>query len=298
MEQTYSKQTLVQAGFDITKILMDMASRENDGNSFLRSYLDNLTSEDGIYKKQSEALQDFSDTSLRIRDTTQEILESIQKSSVKIDGIYSQLEELNRKMDEIQKKRHEMDREMNELEEFIKKIRGFVENIQNISDQTNLLSFNASIEAAHAGSAGAGFRIIANEVKKLSEQMRSTSLDIGQHIEELNRRVVTVVRSNAQYDEFLNQIRSLTKDSSSSLEEIKTDSMHNADATESMYQDIKANQENIMRSSKEVEHSNIMQVNEIVRRETEASIMMNDRLSFLLQMNNLFDYIQNHKIEE
>ena len=74
--------------------------------------------------------------------------------------------------------------------------------------------------------------------------------------------------------------------------------MHNADATESMYQDIKANQENIMRSSKEVEHSNIMQVNEIVRRETEASIMMNDRLSFLLQMNNLFDYIQNHKIEE
>ena len=41
-----------------------------------------------------------------------------------------------------------------------------------------------------------------------------------------------------------------------------------------------------------------MQVNEIVRRETEASIMMNDRLSFLLQMNKLFDYIQNHKIEE
>ncbi|MCR5763885.1 MAG: hypothetical protein K6G00_10945 [Treponema sp.] len=298
MEQNYTKQTLVKAGFDIIKVLMDMAETENNGNSFLKKYLDSLTSENGIYKKQSEALQNFSKTSSKIEDTTHSILESIQNSSLRIDSISEQFEQLNSKMEEIQAKRHEMDQKMKELEEFIKKIRTFVQNIQNISDQTNLLSFNASIEAAHAGSAGAGFRIIANEVKKLSEQTRTTSDEITRHIEDLSSRIGTVIKGNSQYDDFLNQIKELTQTSSKSLEDIKQDSMNNARDTESMYQDICTNQENIMRSSQEAEEASISQVKEIAARSTENSITTNDRLSFLLQMNKLFTYIQTHTIEE
>lgn len=297
MEQNYTKAQLVQAGFDITKVLTDMATRENEGNSFLKTYLRNLTSEDGIYRKQSDALQDFSSTSQKIEDTTHEILESIQNSSAKIDGIAAKFDELNRKMDEIQAKRHEMDKKMKELEEFIKKIKGFVQDIQDISGKTNLLSFNASIEAAHAGTAGAGFRIIANEVKKLSELTKTTSDSISRHIEDLTSHVSAVVSGNAQYDDFLNQIRELTETSSTAFEDIKRDSQNNALATESMYEDIKTNQENIVRSSKEVADSNIKQVEEIARRETEASITTNDRLSFLLEMNKLLTYMNSHKIE-
>ncbi len=298
MEKTYTKQTLVKAGFDITEVLTDLATHDNEDAAFLKAYLDSLTSEDGIFKKQTDALQAFSRTSQSIEDTTHNILDSITNSSRKIDSISSQFEELNKKMEEIQVKRREMDQRMKELEEFIKKIRGFVQNIQNISDQTNLLSFNASIEAAHAGSAGAGFRIIANEVKKLSEQTRTTSEDITHHIEDLSTRIGTVIKGNSQYDDFLTQIKELTQTSSKSLEDIKQDSQNNARDTESMYQSMKQNQENIVRSTKEVEEANIKQVQEIAARSTENSITTNDRLSFLLQMNKLFTYIQTHSIEE
>ena len=56
------------------------------------------------------------------------------------------------------------------LGEQVKGIGDFLGEISNIAFQTSLLSLNASVEAARAGEAGAGFAIVAREVKDLSEQ--------------------------------------------------------------------------------------------------------------------------------
>ena len=61
--------------------------------------------------------------------------------------------------------------------------------IEDISDQTNLLSLNASIEAARAGDSGLGFAVVAEEIRKLSEGSRNSVALINQMITELRQNV-------------------------------------------------------------------------------------------------------------
>ncbi|MCR5686394.1 MAG: PAS domain-containing protein [Lachnospiraceae bacterium] len=64
-----------------------------------------------------------------------------------------------------------------------------INSIQTIANQTNLLSLNASIEAARAGDAGRGFAVVAQEVQNLSNSTKSTTNDIANILGEMNTSV-------------------------------------------------------------------------------------------------------------
>lgn len=70
-------------------------------------------------------------------------------------------------------------------------------HVAGISRQTNLLSLNASIEAARAGQHGKGFMVVAGEVKELSNQAGQATAEIGDTIEKLNKEL-SALRSNAE----------------------------------------------------------------------------------------------------
>ncbi|EKQ53599.1 MULTISPECIES: methyl-accepting chemotaxis protein [unclassified Clostridium] len=87
----------------------------------------------------------------------------------------------------------------------ILKINKIVDVINSIAEETNLLSLNASIEAARVGEAGRGFAVVAEEIRKLADQSKSSSNDINKLIKDISEETNTVVNTTNEVNEDLKQ---------------------------------------------------------------------------------------------
>ena len=83
--------------------------------------------------------------------------------------------------------------------------------IQNIASQTNLLSMNAAIEAAHAGDSGKGFAVVADEIRKLAETAGSQGKSITQVLTSLKGSIDNVILSTGSAQEQFENVFELTQ---------------------------------------------------------------------------------------
>ncbi|MGK7896947.1 MAG: methyl-accepting chemotaxis protein [Xenococcus sp. (in: cyanobacteria)] len=151
-------------------------------------------------------------------------------------------------------------KKVKQLAESSQEIAQIVEIISGISEKTNLLAFNASIEASRAGEHGEGFRIVAEEVRSLADRVTESTKDIQhlvsniqketsevlQAMEQGNAQVVhgtdlvhktkltlnSIVAISEQIDEQLQFISSNTTEPSQSSQEVNLKMVDVADITE------------------------------------------------------------------
>ncbi|SDF02386.1 sn-glycerol 3-phosphate transport system substrate-binding protein [Halorubrum xinjiangense] len=87
------------------------------------------------------------------------------------------------------------------LESEVAAIEDVTDLIQDIADETNILALNASIEAARAGEAGAGFEVVAEEVKGLAEEARDATSEIESSIRSVRAETDATVDEMAEMRE-------------------------------------------------------------------------------------------------
>lgn len=85
-------------------------------------------------------------------------------------------------MQDVSERQAEVSQSANEINDAVMSSMAIIEDIQSIASQTNLLSLNASIEAARAGDAGKGFAVVAQEVRSLSDSSKNTTAHISEKL--------------------------------------------------------------------------------------------------------------------
>jgi methyl-accepting chemotaxis protein len=96
------------------------------------------------------------------------------------------------------------------VEQSIQRVAKASQHVSSLARQTNLLSLNASIEAARAGVHGRGFMVVAGEVKNLSQQAGTATSEISATVEDLRKEVQSLIQEASAVTSVAGQVQSET----------------------------------------------------------------------------------------
>ena len=288
MAQEYTQEQVIRAGKDLVDLLLNVAKSNNNLTGFIKEYLVQLTSDNGIYKQQQDELFAFAASSDTVHRS---IADNSKMSAEKLAEICNEFANMNTAIDKVHAGGMETNQEAVKLAENITEIRKFIKDIQDISSRTNLLSFNASIEAARAGEAGKGFRIIANEVKSLSQKTQEVSKRIDDTILEMHNNLEKFIEKNTEHSRILGDLQTMADNSKVKLGVLTDESNKNAENANDILNSMNKSIITIQEATRVAEEQNLERVEQLAQRAMAHTIQVDDELSFLFELQALFEYL-------
>ena len=132
-------------------------------------------------------------TPAQAADALQNIAAKLNRS---LDEIAAVLHELAATSSSIMNNQIVLNKNIEEISSYLQDINTVLSFIKKIADDTKMLGLNAAIEAARAGETGAGFSVIATEIRKLSDQSRNTVSSIRELTKNIRQKVdITLLNS-------------------------------------------------------------------------------------------------------
>lgn len=201
-----NNKNLIKSLYDTAEDLQASASNVNNASMDISDYSSKITQAvdeinvamDKQAEHALECVNSTNDLSTKIKTITTDV-ESIEVVINKAEKLIEQgiviIDDLSESAMQTSKMTGEVGENIAKLEEETAKISEFVQTISSISEQTNLLSLNASIEAARAGDAGRGFAVVAEEIRTLADNSSAATVEIDNKIKNINAQTKESVNS-------------------------------------------------------------------------------------------------------
>lgn len=165
---------------NMSSVMQEFTASLEEMSSNITEISDNMEEMDESFTQMSEEAQDGKQYAQESNNTAYEIMTRSEAQRREVQAMAEAVEASMRQKIEESKK--------------AERILDLTKDILEIADQTNLLALNASIEAAHAGDAGRGFAIVADEINKLSVMTSTTASEIS----EISKTVLNAVSQLAE----------------------------------------------------------------------------------------------------
>lgn len=162
-------------------------------------------------------------TPVQLSDSLHTIADKLNQNLQEISAV---IEELAAASSSIMSSQHNLNHNIEEVSEYLLNINGISALIKKIAEDTKMLGLNAAIEAARAGEAGAGFSVVASEIRKLSDQSRDTVLNIRKHTQNISNKVEDTVLSSKRILLSTEEQAAATQEVSARLQEISEMAHH------------------------------------------------------------------------
>ena len=200
-----------QSSEQITKAADDLGVTANETNSTMKQVECAVSSITGNISEQAQSTKSTTDNIVlmgeQIGITSSEVnllnqnADLMRRSSEQATTTIQQLRQINT---EVENSIETINRQIHLTNDSAQKIRAATEIIASIADETNLLSLNASIEAARSGESGRGFAVVAAQIQKLAEQSNNSSRAIEKITNDLINNSAETVAIMSNVHEIIN----------------------------------------------------------------------------------------------
>ncbi len=143
---------------------------------------------------QLEKTEEIQKTVQQVTDASVHITQHVDATNMELEAAKKNIDSLIHHVQLSNEANENVSKELDELYVYTNQMQSIVQMINEVTEQTSLLSLNASIEAARAGEAGRGFAVVASEISSLATQTQQATVNITSLIENISRELAGVVR--------------------------------------------------------------------------------------------------------